>query len=121
MYPTYNPYGIPQNAYQTQMQIQQSTIYQGGVMWGSYNDAVNYPLAPNAVITIWDNDGKTIYWKQSDAAGRQSIRILDYKDRSSAKDEQKPAQELATRQDIAGLAAAIQTLQDLVKGGGGND
>ncbi len=116
VYPYYvNPY----NAYQAP-QVQQPA-YQGGVIWGNYNDAVNYPLAPNSVITIWDQDGKTIYWKQSDAAGRQSIRILDYKDRNGTQEEQKPTQELATKQDIAGIAAAIQTLQELVKGGGCND
>ena len=117
VYPYINPYQ-PYQGYQPQVQ---QSVHQGGVMWGNYNDAANYPLAPSSVVTIWDNDGKTIYWKQSDAAGRQSIRILDYKDRNGAQEEQNPAQELATRQDIAGLAAAIQTLQEIVKGGAGND
>lgn len=115
-YPYYNPYGQPYQGYQAQQ-----PAYQAGIVWvNDYNEACAYPIAPNTVIPMWDRNTQTVYWKQSDAAGRQSIRVLDYKERSGAQEEQKPAQELATKEDVAGLAASIQAIKELLKGGTDN-
>ena len=115
-YPYYGtPYGQPYQPYQPQ--VQQQPVYQGGIIWVSgFEEASAYPIAPNTVIPMWDRNSQTVYWKQSDAAGRQSIRVLDYKERSGAQEETQ-APELATKQDIAGLAAAINTLHEILKGG----
>ena len=116
-YPYYNPYGQPFQGYQAQQ-----PVYQGGIIWvNDYNEACAYPIAPNTVVPLWDRNSQTVYWKQSDAAGRQGVRILDYKERSAAQEEQKAAPELATKEDVAGLAAAIHALQELVRGGKAND
>lgn len=113
----FNPYQ-PYQGYQPQVQQQ---VYQAGIVWvGSFEEASAYPIAPNTVLPMWDRNAQTIYWKQSDAAGRQSIRILDYKDRNGAQEGQQATPELATKQDIAGLAAAIQALQESLKGGADN-
>jgi hypothetical protein len=115
-YPFYNnPYAQPYQAYQPQMQ---QPAYQGGIIWvNDVNEASAYPIAPNTVVPLWDRNSQTVYWKQSDAAGRQGIRILDYKERSATQEEQKPTPELATKEDVAGLAAAIHALQEMIKGG----
>ena len=115
-YPYYvNPY----NLYQAP-QVQQPA-YQSGIIWvdGGYQEAVNYPMAPNTAIPFWDRHADTIYMKQSDAAGRQTIRILDYKERTGQ--EQAPAEQPVTKEDLAQILAAIRGLEALVKGGSGND
>ena len=116
-YPSYNPYGQPFQGYQPQQ-----PAYQTGIIWvNDYNEACAYPIAPNTVVPLWDRNTQTVYWKQSDAAGRQGVRILDYKERSSSQEEQKPAAELATKEDLAAVLAEIRGLQTLLKGGTTND
>ena len=112
----YNPYQ-PYQTYQPQMQ---QPAYQGGIIWGTYEEACGYPLGPNCAVTIWDRNQKVCYWKQSDAAGRQSMQILDYTIRGENQPETKQAPELATKEDVAGLAAAINALQEMIKGGNEN-
>lgn len=101
-------------------QYYQQPAYQGGIMWGDYNDAVNYPLAPNSVITIWDRNGQSIYWKQSDAAGRQIMRVLDYKDRVGTPEEAKPNDVPATKDDLQRILDAVAGIKEMLKGGEGN-
>lgn len=107
-------YGQPYPGYQNQMQ---QPVYQGGIQWGTYEEACSYPLAPNMAITIWDRNQRTVYWKQSDASGRQSMQILDYTIRGENQQESKPTPEPATKEDVASLAAAINALQEMIKGG----
>lgn len=115
-YNTFNTYGQPYPGYQNQQ-----PAYQGGIVWGTYEEACSYPLAPNMAITIWDRNQRTVYWKQSDASGRQSMQILDYTIRGENQQESKPAPEPATKDDVAGLAAAINALKEMIKGGTDND
>jgi hypothetical protein len=91
------------------------------MIWVSGIEEVKmYPTAPNTVIPFYDNDGRTEYWKQTDASGRASIRVFDRIDRDGQQGGQKPAPELATKEDVAGLAASIQAIKDLLKGGTDN-
>jgi hypothetical protein len=108
---TYTP------AYQPQMPQQ---TYSTGILWGSYEEACAYPLAPNAAVTIWDRNQKTIYWKQSDASGRQSLQIIDYTYRNENQDPTKAESEPATKEDFEKVFAAIGEIQALLKGGAEN-
>jgi hypothetical protein len=109
---SYNPYQ-PYQAYQQPQQ----PAYQGGIIWGTYEEACAYPLGPNCAVTIWDRNQKVVYWKQSDAAGRQSMQTLDYTIRGEAQPEAKPEKEPATKEDFAGLAADIREIKDILRGG----
>jgi len=118
-YPYYtNPYSQPYQPYQPQ--VQQQPMYQGGIIWGTYEEACAYPLAPNAAVTIWDRNQKVVYWKQSDAAGRQSMQTLDYTIRGEVQPETKPEKEPATKEDLAAVLAEIRGIQTLLKGGNDN-
>lgn len=46
-------------------------------------EATSYPVAPNNTVILWDKNNPTIYIKSANAQGVPSMRILDYKDRSS--------------------------------------
>lgn len=113
---SYTPYAQPYQGYQHQVQ---QPVYQAGIAWVSgFEEASAYPIAPNTVIPMWDRNSQTVYWKQSDAAGRQSIRVLDYKERSSAQEAQQAAPELATKEDLAAVLAEIRGIQTLLTKGG---
>lgn len=113
-YPYTYPYQ-PNYGYQPQQ-----PAYQGGIIWGTYDEACAYPLAPNAAVTIWDRNQKVVYWKQSDAAGRQTMQTLDYTIRGEVKPDEKPTPELATKEDLAKVISAIGEIQAILKGGTDN-
>lgn len=123
-YPYYNSYqqnymGSYNQAYM-QPPTQQQT-YQSGIIWveNGYQEAANYPMAPNMAIPFWDRHADVIYLKQSDAAGRQTIRVLDYKDRTGQ--EQQPEAQPVTKGDLVEIIAEIRSLEALVKGEGGTE
>jgi hypothetical protein len=95
----------------------QQPAYQGGILWGTYEEACAYPLAPNAAVTIWDRNQKVVYWKQSDAAGRQTMQILDYTIRGEAKEPERPELEPVTKGDIAPIMDRIAGIEALLRGG----
>ena len=113
-----NPY--QQQIYQPYQPQVQQPVYQGGIIWGTYEEACAYPLAPNAAVTIWDRNQKAVYWKQSDAAGRQFMQTLDYTIRGETQPESKPEKEPATKEDFVAVLAEIRGLQTLLKGGNDN-
>jgi hypothetical protein len=89
------------------------------MIWVSGIEEVKmYPTAPNTVIPFYDNDGRTEYWKQTDASGRASIRVFDRIDRDGQQGGQKPAPELATKEDLAAVLAEIRGIQTLLTKGG---
>lgn len=118
----FNPYQFqPQMpTYQPQMQSYpqpQQPVFQSSMIWVSGIEEVkSYPTAPNTVLPFYDNDGKTEYWKQTDASGRASIRIFDRIDRSAQPGEQKPAPELATKEDLEKVITAISGIETLLRG-----
>lgn len=116
-YDAYDAYGRPYQGFRNQIQ---QPVYQGGIQWGTYEEACSYPLAPNMAITIWDRNQRTIYWKQSDASGRQSLQIIDYTYRNENQDPTKAESEPATKEDFEKVFAAIGEIQNLLKGGAEN-
>lgn len=114
---------IQQPGYQPgyQANYQQPQTIQTSMLWVSSIDEVKaYPTAPNTVLPFYDNDGHTEYWKQTDASGRASIRIFDRIDRSAQSGEQKPAPELATKEDLEKVITAISGIETLLRGGSEN-
>lgn len=43
-----------------------------------------YLVAPNATVTLWDSERKTLYLKSCDNAGMPSMKILDYTERTES-------------------------------------
>lgn len=110
-YPYFNNYmSYPQPQYQPP----QAPAYQTGIVWvADINEASAYPMAPNMVLPLWDKNKQIVYWKQSDAAGRQTIRVLDYTERTG---EAQAAEQPATKTDLAAVLAAVHGLEALLKG-----
>lgn len=67
---TYQPYYYPQ---------QTST----SMVWvGNEQEALNYPVAPNNAVPLWDSNNPVVYLKQADASGRPTIKIYDLRERT---------------------------------------
>ena len=67
----YQPYYYPQYTQTTSM-----------VWVGSEQEALNYPVAPNNAVPLWDSNSPVVYVKQADASGRPTIKIYDLRERS---------------------------------------
>ena len=71
-------------------------------------DAMNYLVAPNSAVTLWDSNSPVVYLKQTDASGKPSMKTYDLVERT-----QKPVQqsvEYATKEELNALAAKIEAL-----------
>ena len=62
-----------------------------------------YPIASNSTVILWDSEVDTIYIKSSDAYGKPTMKILDYKIRENnikMKEEKTATPDYATKQDL---------------------
>lgn len=84
---------------------------QSSITWVEGPQEVDaYPMVPNAAAALWDKHQTVIYIKQTDAMGRASVKILDYKERVS--EAQAPA---VTRDDIAEIKDRLTALEGLMR------
>jgi hypothetical protein len=75
-----------------------------------------YPVAPNAVVELWDSESDTIYIKSADRTGMPSIKVLDYRVRNEAHNGSNSvlntsSEEIITRKDLEELRGEIETLK----------
>lgn len=71
-------------------------------------EAMNYLVAPNSAVTLWDSNAPVVYLKQADASGKPSMKTYDLVERT-----QKPVQanvEYATKEELNALADKIEAL-----------
>lgn len=88
-------------------QIQQQN-QQTGITWVQGEAAAkSYLVAPGSTVQLWDSEEKVIYLKSADASGMPSMKILDYTIRG---EEQKPAVEYATRDELRALEEKIREI-----------
>lgn len=120
-YPMYNPYSM---AYQPtyQQPVMQQPVYQSGINWvNDYAEMEAYPMAPNTAGAFWDRRQTCIYVKQTDATGRATVKVLDYKERGTEQAKEAPSEPLATKEDMASVLAALKRIEDGLKGGTANE
>jgi hypothetical protein len=83
------------------------------IVWvNGEREAMNYLVAPNSAVALWDSTAPTIYLKQADASGKPSIKIYDLVERtgSSRAPQQTPNVEFATKAELQALAARLDAL-----------
>ncbi|MBQ1364371.1 MAG: hypothetical protein IIY60_01030 [Clostridia bacterium] len=102
---SYQP--VYQAPYQQQAQNQQAQ--QSGLIWVQGEAAAkSYLVAPGSTVQLWDSEEKVIYLKSADASGMPSMKVLDYTIRGE--EQEKPAEEYATKAEVAALAEKIKEL-----------
>ena len=96
-YQPYQPYQPPmadqlmqlrQNQFQPMQQPQQFQPQQNpptpSIVWvQSEQEALNYLVAPNSAVTLWDSNSPVVYLKQADASGKPSMKVYDLVERNS--------------------------------------
>lgn len=84
-----------------------------GILWvNSEREAVEYPVAPNSAVALWDANNPVVYLKKADASGKPDTEIYDLVKRNPVHAAQTPVQaaqtpvvEYVTRADFNALAA----------------
>ena len=101
--PGYYPAPVPdqlaqlrQNQFQPMQQPQQFQPQQNppasSIVWvQSEQEALNYLVAPNSAVTLWDSNSPVVYLKQADASGKPSMKIYDLVERNSKPVQAPPA------------------------------
>ena len=89
--PYVNPYAAPYGGQQMQQQMYQPQIQQppqgaqqasNGFVWvDNIQEALNYIVAPNCAVQLWDRNSPCVYLKTADAAGKPNMQIFDLVER----------------------------------------
>lgn len=120
-YQPYQPYQPPmadqlmqlrQNQYQPNMQ-QVPQQQSPSIVWVQNEmEAVNYLVAPNSAVTLWDSNAPVVYLKQADASGKPSMKIYDLVERTQrpVQSPQASAVEYAPLSRLEALEARLNEL-----------
>lgn len=122
-YPAVQPTYYP--SYPQTFQPAQNIPTQTGILWvDSYEDALKFPLAPNNAVRLWHRTQPVVFFKESDASGRVSIKAYDLVERTetasegtNVADSKLPA--YVTKDELSDVLAAISTIRadiDTMKG-----
>ncbi len=121
-YQPYQPYQPPmadqlmqlrQNQYQPNMQQVPQQQAAPSIVWVQNEmEAVNYLVAPNSAVTLWDSNAPVVYLKQADASGKPSMKIYDLVERTQrpVQAPQVPAVEYAPLSRLEALEARLNEL-----------
>lgn len=116
------PIPVTPNNYQPQMPTFQSIAQpQNDFKWvQGIEGAKAYPVAPNAVVELWDSESQTIYIKSADRTGMPSIKTLDYTVRSQGGTTPNSllndtSEETISPEEFRALKSKIEALEDKVE------
>lgn len=107
--------GMPQ-----QMPLPQTA--QNGINWVQGEAAAkSFPVAPGAIVTLWDSEQPVIYVKSADNTGMPTMRIMDYTERVQATRMPQNVtnavpQDYVTREEFAALAARMDEYEGKKQG-----
>lgn len=125
--PQYQPQVMPQQ----QMMQQQAQPVMGQqfqpmnaanststILWVSgEREAVEYPVAPNSAVALWDSNNPVVYLKKADASGKPDTEIYDLVKRNPVQSAQTPVQsapaqnvDMVTRAEFNALAALYDAM-----------
>lgn len=118
--------GNQQGMMNTPMQSQQTATSQSnvsapnsGIIWvSSEREAMEYPIAPNNAVALWDSNNPVIYLKQADASGKPSTEVYDLVKRNLSQTQtvaplqatQDTSVEYVTRKEFDELQAKFDAL-----------
>ena len=121
--PYVNPYAAPyggqqmqQQMYQPQMQHPSQGAQQAsnGFVWvDNIQEALNYIVAPNCAVQLWDRNSPCVYLKTADAAGKPNMQIFDLVERKqqpTAQTQTATTADYVTRAEFAELQAKFDAL-----------
>ena len=117
--PGYYPAPVPdqlaqlrRNQFQPMQQPQQNPPAPSIVWVQSEQEALNYLVAPNSAVTLWDSNSPVVYLKQADASGKPSMKTYDLVERTqrTAQSAAEPPVEYAPLSRLEALEAKIEAM-----------
>ena len=121
--PYVNPYAAPYGGQQMQQQMYQPQMQQpsqgaqqasNGFVWvDNIQEALNYIVAPNCAVQLWDRNSPCVYLKTADAAGKPNMQIFDLVERKqqpTAQTQTATTADYVTRAEFAELQAKFDAL-----------
>lgn len=108
------PYQAAQNVSPVQQPVAAVPSTTSTIIWvRSYDEASNYPVAPNAAVQLWDANNPVVYLKQADASGRPTLKTYDLVERAEGASTVSNAGEgkqdaYATKDELAAVVGAVQ-------------
>lgn len=83
----------PQQMQQPMTMAQPTPMPSNDMIWVlNETEATSYPVAPNNSVTLWDKNQDTVYIKSVNMQGVPSMRILDYKERTTDNASKTPVE-----------------------------
>lgn len=120
--PYVNPYNAPYGGQQMQQQMYQPQMQQppqgaqqpsNGFVWvDNIQEALNYIVAPNCAVQLWDRNSPCVYLKTADAAGKPNMQIFDLVERKQQTQTavQSADTDFVKRSEFAELRKAVDAL-----------
>ena len=112
--PYVNPYAAPYGGQQMQQPPQGVQQASNGFVWvDNIQEALNYIVAPNCAVQLWDRNSPCVYLKTADAAGKPNMQIFDLVERKQQPTSQTQTATTAdyvTRAEFAELQAKFDAL-----------
>ena len=110
----YNPY-YP-SGYQPVMPYYaapQSTSPTQSIVWvQGERQAIEYPVAPNGAVALWDSASPSIYLKTADASGRPSLKAYDLVERTQTRENAQSSQtSVDTSNELSFVREALCAIQ----------
>ncbi len=94
-YNAYNPYQQAPMRQPYTPPVQTYQAPQNGIIWvNNEREAMDYMMAPNSAVALFGYDEPVVYQKQTDASGRQTMRVFDLVERGV-----KKTNDFVTRQE----------------------
>lgn len=111
-YQPYNPWLMQQPQ---GMQVAQNN--NPAIIWvANLNEALNYPVAPNAAVALWDSNSPSVYIKKADASGKPTMTIYDLVER---KNEPQTASaqkaDYVTHDELKGVEGRLEGFRDEIE------
>lgn len=107
---------------QPMQQAQMPGTNQPSIIWVQNElEATNYPVAPNAAVTLWSTSEPVVYLKQADATGKPTLKTYDLVERAPAPPKAVPVAcketvEYATKSDLVAVAGVVKGFDELIGG-----
>lgn len=75
-------------------------------------DVENWPVAPNSVVALWNENEPVVYMKKADATGKSEIKAFDLVERVPENEKtEAPAPEYVTKDDLVSLVASVTSIR----------
>ena len=113
----YQPPMMGQNVPQsTTMSVQpQPQAAPSGIMWvRNFREALEYPVAPNSAVALWDQNAPAVYLKTADASGKPSTKVYDLVERPETLVE--PTKPQSNQEHAYASKSDVEALTGIVKG-----